>query len=323
MKVLDLFSGIGGFSLGLERAGMETIAFCEIDKFCQKVLKKHWPDIMLHDDITKLDGKEYAGAVDLVCGGYPCQPFSVAGKQKGNKDARHLWPEMFRIIKDAKPRWVIAENVEGHIKLGLDAVLDDLESEGYACWTFIIPACAVGAPHQRNRVWIIANLKSEQSRRLCGQQLQPDIAPDSISDAQYDGQSAATELRGDEKASNNWRAQEQNEAREFKGTIKSSYVPSLQRSNEGGKWRDASNCERERTQRQQQESLQGFKEFSWCEGIRSVEDLRGRQDIPEPLICRGDDGIPNRSHRIKALGNAVVPQIPEIIGRAIMELEAA
>ena len=111
MRVLDLFSGIGGFSLGLERAGMKTIAFCEQDEYCQKVLKKHWPDVPIHNDIRELDGTQYRGAVDVVCGGFPCQPFSQAGKRAGKDDDRDLWPEMFRIIREVQPARVIGENV--------------------------------------------------------------------------------------------------------------------------------------------------------------------------------------------------------------------
>jgi DNA (cytosine-5)-methyltransferase 1 len=280
MNVLDLFSGIGGFSLGLERAGMKTIAFCEIDKFCQKVLKKHWPDVPIHEDVKTLDGKHYAGTIDIICGGYPCQPFSVAGKQKGSNDTRHLWPEMFRIIKDAKPRWIIAENVEGHVKLGLDTVLNDLESEGYTCWTFIIPACAVAAPHQRNRIWIIAN-------------------------SQYDGQLAAKKSGIKQKA-----VQDSQEGKNRTWNFKRM-----------GQSNDVADCNSERSEGCRQESLYRFKEFSWCQGIRRVEDLRGRQDIPEPLICRNDDGFSKRVDRLKALGNAVVPQIPEILGKLIMEIQ--
>ena len=147
MRVLDLFSGIGGFSLGLESAGMETVAFCEQDKFCQKVLAHHWPDLPIHSDITELNGYEYRGAVELICGGFPCQPFSVAGKRRGKEDDRALWPEMLRVIREVAPRWVIGENVSGIIAMELDQVLFDLESEGYTCWTFVIPACAVDAHH--------------------------------------------------------------------------------------------------------------------------------------------------------------------------------
>ena len=167
MRVLDLFSGIGGFSLGLERAGMETVAFCEIEDYPVKVLKKHWPDVPIAKDIRKLsynyktkeliyDGEViYVGPIDLICGGFPCQPFSVAGKQRGKEDDRHLWPEMFRLIKEIRPTWVVGENVAGFIKMALDDVLANLESEGYATRPFVIPACAVGAVHRRDRVWIV------------------------------------------------------------------------------------------------------------------------------------------------------------------------
>ena len=119
MRVLDLFSGIGGFSLGLERAGMETIAFCEIDPYCRKVLAKHWPGVPIYEDVRELDATGL-GRIDLVCGGYPCQPFSQAGKRVGAEDDRHLWPAMLEVIKAARPAWVIGENVAGHISMGLD-----------------------------------------------------------------------------------------------------------------------------------------------------------------------------------------------------------
>ena len=156
MKVLDLFSGIGGFSLGLERVGMETVAFCEQDKFCQQVLAKHWPDVPCYDDVRTLKGSD-VGPVDLICGGYPCQPFSLAGRREGQDDDRHLWPEMYRLVVAIRPRWIIAENVAGHIGMGLDDVLSDLEGADYAAWPLVVPACAVGAPHRRDRVWIVAH----------------------------------------------------------------------------------------------------------------------------------------------------------------------
>ena len=164
MKVLDLFSGIGGFSLGLERAGMETVAFCENDKFCQKVLAKHWPDVPIHNNIEELDGREYKGTVDLVCGGFPCQPFSVAGQQRGKEDDRALWPEMLRVIREVEPAWVIGENVSGIIHMELDNVLSDLEGAGYSCQSFVIPACGVDAKHKRDRVWILAHTIGKRRR---------------------------------------------------------------------------------------------------------------------------------------------------------------
>ena len=156
LKILDLFSGIGGFSLGLEATGhFETAAFCEIDPYCKQVLKKHWPDVPIFDDIRQLKGTDI-GTIDIITGGYPCQPFSVAGKQKAEQDPRHLWPEYFRLIQELKPTWVIGENVSGHIKLGLDSVLEDLASEGYSTRTFSISAASIGANHKRERVWTVA-----------------------------------------------------------------------------------------------------------------------------------------------------------------------
>jgi len=156
MKVLDLFSGIGGFSLGLEWAGMSTVAFCERDPYCTTILNKHWPDTPVHNDVRNLDGKDYADSIDLVAGGFPCQPFSVAGNRRGSDDDRHLWPEMLRIIQEAKPRWVIGENVFGLINMALDDVQADLEREHYEVRKFVLPAVAVDAHHRRDRVFIIA-----------------------------------------------------------------------------------------------------------------------------------------------------------------------
>ena len=166
LRVLDLFSGIGGFSLGLERTGgFETVAFCEIDPFCRKVLSKHWPDVPIFEDVRELTS-EQTGPIDLICGGYPCQPFSHAGQRRGAEDDRHLWPEVKRLVASIRPRWCLFENVAGHISMGLDEVLSDLESEGYTAWTVVIPACAVDAPHRRDRVWIVANSKSDDARQL-------------------------------------------------------------------------------------------------------------------------------------------------------------
>ena len=162
LKVLDLFSGIGGFSLGLHSTGIfDTVKFVEIDKFCQKVLNKNFPDIPIDEDIRNVKGQEFEA--DVITGGFPCQPFSVAGKQKGTNDNRYLWPEMFRLIKEIKPEFVIGENVQGLINLQNGMVLrqvqDDLESEGFEVQCFVIPASGLGAWHKRNRVWIVGHSK--------------------------------------------------------------------------------------------------------------------------------------------------------------------
>lgn len=167
MKVLDLFSGIGGFSLGLERAGFETVAFCEIDPYCRRVLRKNWPNtkVPIYEDIRKLSGEQIkrdVGRINVCVGGYPCQPFSTAGERRGAKDDRHLWPEMYRIVAECRPNWVIGENVAGHISMGLDEVLSDLETLGYTSRALVIPACAVDAYHRRDRVWIISHTASER-----------------------------------------------------------------------------------------------------------------------------------------------------------------
>ena len=152
---LDLFSGIGGFALAARWAGFRTIGFCDNEPFAQAVIKKHWPEVPIHGDIKALDGTAYRG-VTLLTGGFPCQPFSNAGKRRGKDDDRYLWPEMLRVIQEARPAWIVGENVIGIIGLALDQVCSDLEAEGYEVEPIIIPACGVDAPHRRNRVWIIA-----------------------------------------------------------------------------------------------------------------------------------------------------------------------
>ncbi len=166
MKHLDLFSGIGGFSLAAQWVWgdeHEIIAFCEIDKFCQKVLNKHWPDVEIIEDAkdTRTIADVCNGEVDLLTGGFPCQPFSVAGKQKGKEDDRHLWPYLIEIVKAVRPTWCLFENVTGIINLALDQVLSEMEEADYSCTTVIIPACGVNAPHRRDRVWIIAHTHNE------------------------------------------------------------------------------------------------------------------------------------------------------------------
>jgi DNA (cytosine-5)-methyltransferase 1 len=165
LKLLDLFSGIGGFSLGLESTGFfETIAFVEKDKFCQKVLKKNFNNIPIEEDIRNVKGSNYKA--DVITGGFPCQPFSVAGKRKSTADDRYLWDEMLRVIRETKPRWVIGENVEGIVNINegmvLRQVLNDLENEGFKSQCIIIPASGIGAWHQRKRIWIVANSNSNR-----------------------------------------------------------------------------------------------------------------------------------------------------------------
>ena len=287
MKVLDLFSGIGGFSLGLERAGMETIAFCEIEPFCREVLKKHWPSVPIYEDIKKLDGGKIEA--DVICGGYPCQPFSVAGNRRGEEDDRHLWPEMFRIIKEVRPSWVICENVYGHVSMGLDEVLSNLGAEGYSTKVFIVPACGLDAPHRRNRVWIVANSSSPASgggeiNNVCN------------------GQERRSPKEGSEGI-------QPKDRKSRTGNAKSGSKTMADTNNEGLQRRQkARNPKRGRKERNKQPT-----------GCDKLQEWRNWE--PEPPVGRVANGIPRRVDRLKALGNAVVPQIPEQIGRVIMEIE--
>ena len=165
LKVTSLFSGIGGIDLGLEATGyFKTTLFSEIDPFCQKILKKHWPNVPIIPNVKDINGKEIE--TDVLVGGFPCQPFSVAGKRKGKEDERHLWPEMFRIIKEARPSIVIGENVPGIIntQMALGQCVSDLESEGYKVQPVVLPACSVNAPHRRYRVFIIAMVDTDNLR---------------------------------------------------------------------------------------------------------------------------------------------------------------
>lgn len=180
MRMLSLFAGIGGIDLAAHWAGIETVAFCEIEPFCQKVLQKHWPGVPIFDDVRTIDTQQLIEkgvigderTIDIICGGYPCQPFSNAGQRLGEEDDRHLWPEMLRLIRELRPTWVLGENVDGHVTLGLDTVLADLDKAGYTTRAFVIPAAAVGAPHQRKRVFVVGHSKrgrcGRKSRRWTG-----------------------------------------------------------------------------------------------------------------------------------------------------------
>ena len=160
MKHIGLFEGIGGFSYAAQQVGWETVAWCEWDPFCQYVLRYHFPEATGYGDITKTDFTKYHGTIDIITGGFPCQPYSQAGKRLGKDDDRHLWPEMLRAIREVAPPWVVGENVFGLVNwnggLVFEEVCDDLEAEGYEVQPYVLPAASVGAPHRRDRVWFVA-----------------------------------------------------------------------------------------------------------------------------------------------------------------------
>jgi len=166
MRHLALFNGIGGFQLAAHWMGWLNVAHVEIDPFCNKVVKKHFPESKCYEDIKEFDGKPFRGAIDIISGGFPCQPYSNAGKRLGKEDDRHLWPEMLRVIREVSPSFVVGENVVGLLNWNAGLVFEeiqiDLENEGYEIQPIILPACSIGPPHQRNRIWFIANSKSKR-----------------------------------------------------------------------------------------------------------------------------------------------------------------
>ena len=411
LKILDLFSGLGGFSLGLERTGRyKTVAFCEIDKYCTLLLQKHWKGVKIYNDVKKItkegfeaDGIEYP---DIITGGFPCQPFSVAGKQKGTSDDRHLWPEMFRIIKAFKPRFVIGENVPGIVNIQdgvvFETVCTDLESQGYEVQPFNIPAAAVGAPHQRKRIWIIATLadsvsnderreisrSDEEKGRVQEEHRSKDSASGifsrtseirksnngyeamensgrtlqqgssireknedevgkenanqhqrSSSSSESNVANADTRLSDGQKKELQSRGQASISSREGENVANAKSISSDgreigQHSEEsrekrkigievGGVSSDRqklANTDSERLERLGQSRSQ-FNETS--SSTSSSEERQGQVGQGwwefEPNVGRVAHGVPGRVHRLKALGNSIVPQIAEEIGRAIIK----
>jgi DNA (cytosine-5)-methyltransferase 1 len=266
MNVLDLFSGIGGFSLGLERAGMRTVGFVEIDPYAQCVIRKHWAEAPIWGDITKREFHE--GEADVICGGFPCQDISSAGERAGITGKRSgLWRELLRAIRLVRPRYAIVENVAALLIRGMDTVLGDLAEIGYDAEWHCIPASAVGAPHRRDRVWIVANptriQQGWEKQRTKWERARQGSQSIALADAECNGCKQV--------------------------------VPPIQ-SGEIGE-RAASEIADRR--------LTGGR--GWW--------------LSEPNVGRVADGVSARVDRLRCLGNAVVPQIPEIIGRAILGAE--
>ena len=307
MKFISLFAGIGGFDLGLERAGMTCVAQVDNNEFCQKVLAKHWPDVPRFGDIRDV-GRHNLPAADLICGGFPCQPFSVAGKQRGTDDDRHLWPEMLRVITELEPAWVVGENVPGIITLFLDQAVSDLEDQGYTCEPVVLPACAFDAPHRRDRLFVVAY-------RL-----------------------GSTVRRGGVAGEGNGQGRESTEAKRasiqpgYRQTYTGEFEQGCENVADANRTRE---LQQEGCQQKQRERIGDSSEDvadAKCKGLerqslreaQSLQFTEGSRWPVEPDVGRVVDGISlelDRRKRIAALGNAVVPQVAEFIGRAIMEVE--
>jgi len=296
---LSLFSGIGGLDLAAEWAGFETVGQCEWADFPTKVLEKHWPDVPRWRDIRTLNGESFyertgRRTVDVISGGFPCQPFSVAGNQKGKEDERYLWPEMLRVIRELAPRWVIGENVSGILQIAAADVVKDLEHIGYNVAVFNFEAAAVGARHRRERVFFVA--ENSNGLRCDGKEREKE-----------------SEIRGQREFS----------TRDLQRVYREKIVENADCIRRGRQkvllqqsWRTkfigaskvASNSARVYVERQ-------------CRGQRKMQPWRGNWWCVEPNVGRVANGVPSRVDRLKCLGNAVVPQQAYPIFKAIADIE--
>ena len=334
MRHLDLFSGIGGFALAAQWVWgdeHEIISFCDNDKAAQVVLSKHWPGVPIHDDIKTLDATKWRGTIDLVTGGFPCQPFSCAGKRRGAADDRAIWPEMLRVIDECQPRWVLGENVPGIIGMELDRVLADLERAGYEARTLIVPACAVDAPHIRARVWIVARREGERGRRISR-------AMAAENRFVYEQE---TQIRSEAHTIEYSRQDVADAPREgLERAIAEGSIRAERLSTECGDVPNAASAECERCRRARERGP-GF-----ADGGEVVPDATGKQNgrlqqrsiqanacddcdrggeaatwPTEPALGRVAHGVPYRVDRLRLLGNAIVPQVAAEIFKAMKAVD--
>jgi len=300
LTVGSLFSGIGGFDLGLERAGMKVIWQSEIDTFASRVLKKHWPDVPNLGDITKVDWSEVERP-DVICGGYPCQPFSTAGKRGGANDARHLWPAMHNAIRLLRPSYALMENVRGHLSLGFGRVLGDLAEIGYDAEWQVIPAAAVGAPHKRDRVFIVAYPTSQFSN---GSNNNPRVGLESQSFSKLGNNGGSQSL-----ADTNGRRQQKRNAQIGVVSIVGESSTEMANTKSTVNVRGVRVSENDRSKvfsrRDNQRGTASNACWKWWE--------------VEPSVGRVANGVSDRVDRLKGLGNAIVPQVAELVGALVVE----
>ena len=306
LTVGSLFSGIGGLDLGLERAGMRVIWQSEIDSYACRVLAKHWPEVPNHGDIKRVDWADVARP-DVLCGGYPCQPFSLAGARKGEEDPRHLWPWVREAIRVLRPRYAILENVRGHLSLGGPTVIGEIASLGYCAEWRIVSAASVGANHRRDRIIIVAYPDSWRSQIPNFGQQPSEQMLGSDGQAGRIGKMANTEKFGGHVRGSGQCGRPPGEW----GSLQSETGTS------GGPLADAESGVNVRGQR---ERTNHRTEVFGGDNLTGGTSLYagGKWWETEPDVGRVAHGIPNRVDRLKGLGNAVVPQVAEVIGRLVM-----
>lgn len=331
LKVLDLFSGIGGFSLGLESTkGFKTIGFVEKDQFCQKVLKKNFKNIPIIGDIRDVKGSEFKA--DVITGGFPCQSISIAGKQKGKDDDRFLFPEMLRVIKEVKPRWIIGENVQNLINISngtiLREIIKGLETEGFEVQCFSISASSQGAWHKRERIWIIAN---SDNRLSIGKNQEIQTRGNTINDG------SSSNVPNTQCNEHKHTSTRQSGTGELWG-----FYSEKEKQTSHDLWSKTSGCD---APLGKQKNL-SYSECKGLEGLNKQSSTIGKQDKrlqsrnensrgkerqqtwwqTQSELCRIPNGVSyeldkNRANRIKALGNSIVPQIARKLGLAILDAE--
>lgn len=327
MKHGSLFSGIGGFDLAAEWMGWENVFHCEWNEFGQKVLKYYWPEAISYADITKTDFSIHRGQIDIVTGGFPCQPYSQAGKRLGKEDDRHLWPQMLRAIREIHPTWVVGENVFGLINwnggLVFDEVQADLEAEGFEVWAYVLPACAVNAPHRRDRIWFVAysNVYGNNRNKICERNNMAREQPKSAFKTRNKRSSKANR-HDDEQSFANTKSQQskwmQFEQRKFSEQEQRKFRRSNSKDVASNTNSRRQSCEEYR------EEESGF--------ITETSFSNYWENFPtQSPVCNGDDGIPSeldgitfpkwRNESIKAGGNAIVPQVAYQIFKAIEQYE--
>lgn len=333
---LSLFSGIGGLDLAAEMAGFRTVGQCEWADYPTKVLEKHWPDVPRWRDIRTLTGESFyektgMRTVDVISGGFPCQPFSVAGKRRGKEDDRYLWPEMLRVISELRPAWVVGENVAGIVNMALDQVYADLENEGYTVQAFIIPACAVDAPHRRDRCAIVAYADMSGRQKFNTPTITEKSGFHSRGTAENVAHNVGVRLWEDCRQSTS-------DAERAEPAHRKEREPELCKAGcRGGDVSDTNHRSRSMWRDWELPAVEEIAGGRTDHGGRAPEyvtgewwavepGLGGMVDgfpcwMDEPAIPRIATGVPDRSNRLKCLGNAVVPQQFYPIFQAIADIE--